>query len=194
VPIARRLADAGFGVLLAALGLLMEVASRLHPAFRRQVTRDLVVEVSSAGGAAHHYAFTAGDRRVASRRGPAPEPTIAVRFDSSLLGLRCLLSPHAVGSIVQALLARRATVRGNAVILLWFYGLTRLVIPYARQRRLGTPLPGTIISPDPASRVAARTTREPAAAELDPAWTDAAARRARMAMLRVAAGERIPMW
>ena len=194
MSIARRIAPAGFGVLLAVLGFLMEVASRLHPTFRRQVTRDLVVEVSSADGAAHHYAFTARSRRAVSRRGPAAEPTIALRFDSASLGLLCLLSPHSVGRIVRALQAERATVRGNPVLLLWFYGLTRVVIPYARQRRVGTPLPNTYSAPDPAGLVAGRIIREPAAARLDPSWTGAVNQRARMAMLRVAAGETIPMW
>jgi hypothetical protein len=80
------------------------------------------------------------------------------------------------------------------VILLWFYGLTRVVIPYARQRRLGRPLPNTHSAPDPSGLVAGRIIREPAAATLDPTWTGAVDQRARMAMLRVAAGESIPMW
>ena len=189
-----RLGSAVLGVLLAALGLLMAGASRVRPAFRRQVTRDVVVEISSAGGVAHHYAFHAATRSMASRRGTATDPSVALRFESPWLGVGCLLSRRCVGRIHAALLARRATVAGNAVLLLWFYPLTRLVIPYARQRPLRAPLPGASTAPDPAGRVATRTVREPAVAALDPSWTGALERRDAMAIARAARGERIPMW
>jgi hypothetical protein len=189
-----RLGSAVLGVLLAVLGLLMAASSRVLPAFRRQVTRDVVVEIATAGGVAQHYVFDAATRRMASRRGPAPDPSVTVRFESAWHAVACLLSTRCVGRIHAALLARRATVTGNIVLLLWFYPLTRLVIPYSRQRPLRAPLPGTLPAPDPSSRVAARTVREPAVAALDPAWAGAAERRATMAIMRGARGERIPMW
>jgi hypothetical protein len=189
-----RLGRAVLGVLLAALGLLMAAASRMVPAFRRQVTRDVVVEISSAGGVAHHYAFSAATRTMASRRGAAPNSSVALRFESAWVAVGCLLSRRCVGRIHTALLTRRATVTGNTVLLLWFYPLTRLVIPYARRRPLRSPLPGVIAAPDPSSRVAGRTVREPAVAEVDPAWTGAVERRDTMAIARGARGERIPMW
>ncbi len=172
----------------------MAIASRVHPGFRRQVTRDVVVEISSADGAAHHFVFTAATRRMASRRGPAADPTVAVRFESGFHGLLLLLSPTCIGRIVRALQAERAGVRGNPVLLLWFYGLTRLVIPYAHQRRQRAVVPGTGTAPDTASPLSARIVREPAAAALDPSWSTAARSRARMAMLQSAAGDSIPMW
>lgn len=181
-------------VLLFALGLLMAAASRVMPAFRRQVTRDVVVELAASGGVAHHFVFTAANRRMASRPGPATAPTVALRYESAWHMIACLLSTRCVGRIHGALLSRRAEVDGNAVLLLWFYPLTRLVMPYARQRPARAPLPGILAAPDPHSRVAARTLREPAVAELDPAWAGAADRRARMAIMRAAGGDRIPMW
>ena len=189
-----RLGGAVLGILLAALGLLMAVAGRVLPAFRRQVTRDVVVEISSAGGVAHHYAFHAATRSMASRGGAATDPSVALRFESPWLGVGCLLSRRCVGRIHTALLARRATVAGNAVLLLWFYPLTRLVIPYARQRPLRAPLPGAATGPAPAGRVATRTVREPAVAALDPSWTGARERRDTMAIARAARGEHVPMW
>ena len=192
--ILRRAGATALGVLLAALGLLMALASRVHPGFRRQVTRDVVVEVSGADGAAHHFVFTAATRRMASRRGPAASPDVAVRFDSGVQGLLILLSPTCVGRIVRALQAGRATASGNPVILLWFYGLTRLVIPYSRQRRQRAVVPGTGTGPSGAGALSARIVREPAAAALDRGWAGAAECREQTAMLRVAAGERIPMW
>jgi hypothetical protein len=183
------LARKGFGALLATLGFLMEQAGRRSRRFRSQITRDVVVEITSADGVARHYVFAADRRAMSSRPGPATGPTVALCFESAGLGFLTLLSPRAVGRIVQALLARRATVQGNAVLLLWFYGLTRMVIPLGRQRPLREPLPGALRTPDPSSRVAGRITREPAAAALDRQWTAAARQRARMAMLQGVAGE-----
>ena len=183
--VARR----AFGALLAVLGFLMEQAARWSGRFRNQVTRDVVVEIGSGDGVARHFVFAADRRAMTSRPGPAERPAVVLCFESAGLGFVTLLSPRAVGRIVQALLARRATVAGNAVLLLWFYGLTRMVIPYGRQRALREPLPGALRTPDPSSRVAGRITREPPAATLDQQWTAAARQRARMAMLRGVAGE-----
>jgi len=184
--VARR----GFGVLLAVLGLLMEQASRRSRRFRSQITRDVVVEIGSVDGVTRHFVFAADRRTMISRPGAAVgRPSVALCFESAGLGFFTLLSPRAVGGIVRALLARRATVSGNAVLLLWFYGLTRMVFPLGRQRRLREPLSGAACAPDPSSRVAGRISREPSAAVLDPQWTAAIRQRARMAMLQGVAGE-----
>src|SRR2546429_198936 len=49
----------------------MEQGSRWSRRFRSQITRDLVVEFSSADGVAHHYVFVVEGRSVSSRRGAA---------------------------------------------------------------------------------------------------------------------------
>jgi hypothetical protein len=165
-----------FRALLATLGLMMEQASRRSRRFKSQITRDLVVEITTSDGLAHHYEFVSGRREVVSRAGRAPSAAVSVNFETSRLGFLSLSAPDAVGRIVKLLLARRATVAGNPVLLLWFYGLTRHVIPLGRQRPLKHPLPGA------------------AAANLDPEWRAAQDQAAKVPMVRAVAGEEIPRW
>ena len=61
-----------FKLLLASLGLGFEVVCKIVPRFRAQITRDLVVQVASADGVAHHYSFT--PRQVKSSLGAAVDP------------------------------------------------------------------------------------------------------------------------
>lgn len=181
-----------FQFVLSALGLGLEVACRLSDSFRAQVTRELTVQIASADGVVHHYAFS--PRTVASRRGPTGAPTLSLCFDNARQGWLALISPHAVGRIVDALLVGNARYEGNAVLLLWFYGLTRFVLPIGRTAPLSQPPPDAYVTCDPNSKVAGRITREPPATTLDPAWTVAHRQRAKMAMIRGSAGEPIPMW
>jgi hypothetical protein len=185
---------AAFKTMLSILGFLMEKASRHSPIFRSQVTGDVVVEISSGDGVAHHYVFSRTGRSVASRPGPAPEAaTVALCFASAGQGLRAFSSPRAVGHVVQALLAGTATIRGNPVLFLWFYGLTRIVIPVGRQRPLSSPLPGALLAPNPASKAAGFVTREPARAKIDPGWTNGIEQHRKLAIVQGSAGEAIPM-
>jgi hypothetical protein len=57
--------------LLTGLGVLMALASRRADRFRRQVTRDLVLEIRSADGARQQYRLHAATRRLTLPRGPA---------------------------------------------------------------------------------------------------------------------------
>jgi hypothetical protein len=54
----RRMCIAGrlspSGALLVVLGRAMAAISRIDPATRRQITRDVVVEISTADGVARH--------------------------------------------------------------------------------------------------------------------------------------------
>ena len=183
-------------VLLAALGVLLKIACRVSKRFRQQITQDLSIEVTSSDGAAHHYVFHRADRSMSSRTGKAPGGAdLALNFDTGLLGFRTLIRPDAIGEIHRLLLARRATYTGNATYVLWFWSLTRMVLPYGRERRVGGDgFPGALTVPNPASKVYDRVVREPVAGELDPNWTAAAAARARMAMVRGSRGDDIPMW
>lgn len=181
--------------MLTTLGLLMAQASRRSKRFKSQVTGNVVVEITSSDGAAHHYVFDPQRREMQSRRGRAPgQADVSVEFDTGVLGVACLARPDAVGQIYEGMLDRRITVEGNPVLLLWFYGLTRIVLPLGRQRPMKEPLPGALLEPDHASAVAGRITREPAAAALDPAWAGALERRAQMVMVRGCNGENVKMW
>ena len=181
-----------FALLLAFLGFGLRVACRCSERFRSQLTRDVTIQISSADDVCHHYVFTS--RAVNARAGTAGAPNLSLCFDNAGLGIRTLLSPRAIGRIVHALLARSATYHGNAVFVLWFYGLTRFVLPFGRQTPLAVPLPDACLAPNLDSKVAAQIVREPAVAALDPEWRMAHQQHGKMAMTRGCAGERIPMW
>jgi hypothetical protein len=181
-----------FRLVLASLGLGMSVACRLSARFRSQVTRELVVQVGSADGVVHHYRFA--PRTVTSISGPSSNPTLNLCFDNASLGTITLLSPRAVGRIVNTLLARTATYQGNAVLLLWFYGLTRFVLPIGRSKRVRPPPPDAYVQPDLKSKVADSIVREPPSDALDPTWTAAHEQHAKMIMIRGSGGEAVPMW
>ena len=181
-----------FRQTLSALGLGLEVACRVSTRFRSQVTRDLSIQISSADGVCHHYVFA--PRSVVSRTGPAVAPALALRFASARQGLLSLSSPHAVGKIVHALLEGGADHQGNCVLALWFFPLTRYVLPIGLIRPQRKPLPDSYLEHNPNSAVASRITREPEATELDPDWIDAHRLRAKMAMIRGSAGVAVPMW
>jgi hypothetical protein len=186
--------QASFKMLLRVLGVLMARASRKNTWFRTQVNRDMTIEVTSADGVAHHYVFTRSTRQVESKPGPAPAPTVSVCFDTAGHGLRDLVDPHAVGRIVNGALDGRVVITGNAALLLWFWGLTRIVIPYGRMRRGGAPIDGALTEPNPSSSVEGQIVREPVAHELDPTWETAMAARATLTAVRSPAGEQCPMW
>lgn len=187
-----RLWRAAFGAALTVLGLGLEVARRSSARFRAQLAHPRTVQVGSADGVYHHYSFRVD--RVSSRCGAAQASDVSLCFDNASLGLRTLLSPHAVGRIVQALLARDAEYDGNAVLVLWFFALTRYVLPVGRTAPQRDALPGAYVEHDPHSNVATRIVREAVTAELDPAWHAAHIRRAQMVMPRGSAGEAVRLW
>lgn len=186
------LAQRTFAVVLALLGIGLRIACRCSERFRSQLTRPVTIQISSAYGVCHCYVFSL--RTAQSHAGVAAQPTLSLCFDTALQCLVTLLSPYAVGRIVHALLARSATYQGNAVFVLWFFGLTRFVLPIGRQRPLAVPLPDAFIAPNPHSNVSERIVREPARAALDANWPMAHQQYKKMAMTRGCAGEPIPMW
>jgi hypothetical protein len=66
-----RLEVAALQLLLTTLGVLMALASGRADRFRRQVTRDLVLEIRSADGARQQYRLHAATRRLTLPRRPA---------------------------------------------------------------------------------------------------------------------------
>lgn len=182
-------------VLLGVLGFLLVAASRVSHRFRAQITRDVVIEVRSKDGVAHHYAFTGATRSMRSRCGPAPgTPDLAVTFDTGMLGFLTLIRTDAIGTVVGLMHQRRVTYTGNATYVLWFWSLTRMVLPLGRERRDKAPLPGALLAPDPTSKVADRITREPVADTLDPAWPEAHVAQRKLPLVRGSTGEDVVMW
>ena len=172
--------------LLSIAGFLLAVASRSSSSFRQAITRDLVVEISSDDGVARHFVFR--DRAVSSHSGNARSPDCALRFASAWQGAQAFLSRHAFNHIYAGLLNGTVRTEGNPSHLLWFSDLTQRVIPLAERVDWGTP-PGAYVAPSDTVPWAKRITREPEAVELDPAWEPAVRQRAKLRMMRVAAGE-----
>jgi hypothetical protein len=193
LPAARtRIEVAALQTLLTALGVLMMLASRRVDRFRRQVTRDLLLEIRSADGARQQYRLHAGTRRLTLPRRPVEPAECTLSFPTAREGLRALLSSRAIGRIVEGMNAGETHIEGNPALLLWFYGLTRIVAPVGRSRRPRRPAPVPIRTPERDAPWAKRIIREPPVAELSRDWPEAWAAREKLLQLRAAAGERLP--
>ena len=173
-------------ILLGLLGALLSIASRVSTGVRAAITRDMVVEIATGDGVAHHYVFR--DRGVTSHAGSAPSPDCVLRFATASQALAILLSRQAIHKLYQGLVDGSITVQGNPFHALWFYDLTQWVVPLAQRTSWATP-PGAYKAPSTTAPWASRITREPVATELDPSAEGAVRRRATLKMMRVAAGE-----
>ncbi|HEX5853651.1 MAG TPA: hypothetical protein VFY36_11215 [Solirubrobacteraceae bacterium] len=187
-----RVEVAALQALLTGVGVLMALASRRVDRLRRQVTRDLVLEIRSDDGARRQYRLHAATRRLTLPRSPVQHAECTLIFPTAREGLRALLSPRAIGRIVEGMNTGATRVEGNAALLLWFHGLTRIVAPIGRSRRPRRPPPVPIRTPERDAPYASRIIREPPVAELSRDWPEAWAARERLLQIRAAAGERLP--
>jgi hypothetical protein len=190
--VSTRLEVVALQSLLTTLGVLMALASRRVDRFRRQVTRDLLIEIRSADGARQQYRFHAATRRLALPRGTLAPAECTLIFPTAREGLHALLSPRAIGRIVEGMNTGGTRIDGNPVLLLWFHGLTRIVAPIGRSRRPRRPAPVPIRAPERDAPWAKRIIREPPVAELSREWPQAWAAREKLLQIRAAAGERLP--
>lgn len=174
--------------LLALLGRLMGAASRVDPVLRSCITRDAVFEISTEQGVARHWRFDGVTRTVSSHRGRAADPDCAMRFANAALALRTLTaSDPAVAD--NAIASGALRIEGSPALALWFSGLAKRLTMLGRWHVRRTPLPGAYLRPEPNSRAARFITVEPAQRELDPGWEAAWRQRAKLAVVRVPAGE-----
>jgi hypothetical protein len=187
-----RLEVAALQTLLTVLGVLMRQASLRVVRFRRQVTRDLLIEICSGDGARQQYRFHVETRRMTLPRRPVERADCTLIFPSAREGLRALLSPRAIGRIVEGMNTGGTRIDGNPVLLLWFHGLTRIVAPIGRSRRPRQPAPVPIRTPERDAPYASRIIREPPVSELSRDWPEAWAAREKLLQLRAAAGGRLP--
>jgi hypothetical protein len=190
-----RLEVAALQMLLTALGVLMALASWRVDRFRRQVTRDVVLEIRSDDGARRQYRLHAATRRLTLPRHPVGPAECTLVFPTARVGLRALLSRRAIGRIVEEMNFAGTRIEGNPGLLLWFHGLTRIVAPIGRSRRprrVGGPGSVPIREPERDAPYARRIIREPAVRELSREWPEAWAARAKLWQLRAPAGERLP--
>lgn len=187
-----RLEVAALQALLTGLGVLMALASRRVDRFRRQVTRDLLLEIRSADGARQQYRLHAATRRMTLPRRSIERAECTLVFPTARVGLRTLLSRQAIGRIVEDMNAGGTRIDGNPALLLWFHGLTRVVAPIGSTRRPRRPAPVPVRAPERAAPYARRIIREPAVDELSRDWPEAWAARAKLLQLRAAEGQRRP--
>ena len=174
--------------LLAVLGALMAWKSRRSEAFRSQLSRDVTIEISTDDGVARHFVFR--NRRVSSRAGRAAAPDCALRFATARQGFTVLTAKDGPIRLFDGLFDETVRLEGRTALFGWFQGLVGAVVPGAPKLCLPATPPGAYVKPASSPEVSRFITREPAASELDPAWTEAATAREKLVMSRVAKGER----
>ena len=153
---------------------------------RAAITRDVVIAIETNDGVAHRFVFK--DRAMTSASGAEPKADCTLRFATQGQAIAMLTSRRATSLLYAGLLDGSITIEGNPFVSMWFYDLTQWVIPLAERPQWTTP-PSAYTMPNTAAPWASRITREPVADDLDPAWQDAARERAKLKMMRVAAGE-----
>jgi hypothetical protein len=176
-------------VLLWWLGHGLVLAARFSAALRSQITRSLTVEISADDGPARHWDFDAQRRRVSTSAGRAAAPDFAVRFPGSGHALRDLMSRDAIDAIMRDRIRGTVRVEGNHLLLMWFRGLIRKVVPIGESDPARRALPGAYVAHDPAANGVEKITIEPAVRQLDPRWTGAWNARAKLWIVRGTNGE-----
>lgn len=183
---------AALQALLSGLGVLMALASLRTDRFRRQVTRNLLFEISSVDGARQQYRLHAATRRLTVPRRPHARADCTLTFPSARVGLRTLLSRRTIGRIVEDMNHGDTRIDGNPVLLLWFHGLTRVVAPIGFTRRPRRPGSVPLRGPEHHAAWAQLILREPPVEELSRDWPQAWAAREKLLQVRAPAGERLP--
>jgi hypothetical protein len=178
--------------LLTGLGVLMALASRRVDRFRRQVTRDLLLEIRSDDGARQQYQLHAASRRLTLPHNPAHSTECRLTFPTARVGLRILISRRTVGRLVEDMNFGGTRIDGNPALMLWFHGLTRIVAPIGSTRRPRRPAPVPVRAPERNAPWARRIIREPPVRELSRDWPEAWAARRKLLQLRAPEGERLP--
>lgn len=178
--------------LLVVVGLMLTVASRFRRRLRGQITRDMLIEVSSDDGVARRFRLHGRSRTIRVEASGSETPEVALRFARARDGLRTLVSRHTVRHIVDGMNYGGTRIDGNPVLILWFHGLTRTVLPIGSTRRPRHTPPIEVRGPEHDAAWAQRITREPALKELDRDWDPAWQARAKLLQIRATDGGRIP--
>lgn len=182
------------GALLKVLGVLMVLASRRVRRFRRQVARDLLIEIGTDDGVRQQFQLHGATRTMTLPRHPVKTAECTLTFPTSREGLRALLSTRAIGRIVEGVYTGGTRIDGNPALLLWFHGLTRIVAPIGTtrrpRRRQGVHVP--VRQPEHDLPYAQRIVREPVADQLTGDWPRAWAARSKLLQIRCTEGEEIP--
>ncbi|MFE2060956.1 hypothetical protein ACFXDH_00895 [Streptomyces sp. NPDC059467] len=185
----RQASAAALRVLLWWLGHGLVLVSRFSAPVRSQITRSLTVEISSDDGPYRHFVFDGLQRSVSTSAGRAAAPDFAVRFSDSGQALRYLTSPDVIDRVMGSRIHGTVRVEGNHLLLMWFRGLMRHVLPIGEAGPPRQALPGAYVAHDPAANGVETLTIEPAVHQLDPRWSAAWNARAKLWIVRGANGE-----
>jgi len=191
-PLRGRVEVAALRALLRSLGVLMVLASRRVNRFRRQVTRDLLIEIRSQDGVRQQFQLHGASRSMTLPRRPVGPAECTLIFPTARVGLRTLVSRRTIGRIVEGMNFGDTRIEGNPVLLLWFHGLTRIVAPIGSTRRPRRPGSVPVRAPEHDAPYARRIVREAGVGELSRDWPLAWAARAKLHQIRVTTGEGIP--
>lgn len=175
-------------VLLAVVGRLMATTSQVDPVLRSCITRDTVFEISTEHGVARDWRFDGVTHRVSSHQGQTADPDCALRFADPAVAVRSLLARDPAAAD-EAIAAGAMRIEGSSSLALWFAGLTKRLTMMGRWRVRQRRLPHPYVQHDPSSQMARFITVEPPQRELDPSWEPAWKQRAKLAVVRVPAGE-----
>jgi len=180
-------------VLLFSLSCGLALRSRISWSVRSQVTRTLTFDITTADGVRRRWMFDGQTRRISSTSRPEKdEADHLLHFRSSAQAIRAFMSTRTIDVIVAGVVEHRIQIRGNAFILIWFYGLTRSIVRIGRTRGPKKPIPGAYVRPDPSRDGPEQIVREPAVTELDPEWEAAWLARSRLWTVRGGGGEPMP--
>lgn len=118
-----------FRFLLWMLGRLMAKASRQNPAFQEQLAgKDLVFQLHTLDGKlARHYIVK--DQRVVSKRGKAENPAFALGFKDAAYGFATMTSKNKQLAFMQGIQNKDIQIQGNPMLVMWFQGLMKYLIP-----------------------------------------------------------------
>ena len=100
-----------------------------------------------------------------------------------------LVSARTVDKLVESRNRGTVQIDGSPLVVLWFYGLTRMFIRLGAERQPRRPIPGAYLQHDPAANGTEKILIEPAVTRLDPVWRDAWRARSSLLMVRAAVGE-----
>jgi len=179
-------------LLLLSLSWGLALRSRVSWSVRSQVTRTVTLDITTADGVGRRWLFDGETRRIHSTSQLTRDADHRMHFRTSAQAIRSLTSPRAIDEIVAGLVEHRMQLRGSPFALIWFYGLTRRIVRTAPTRGPRKPIPGGYVRPDPSRDGPERLVREPAVAELDPAWEGAWRARSRLWTVRGGGGEPMP--
>lgn len=118
-----------FRLLLWLLGRLMTKASRSNPAFQQQLAdKDLTFQLHTLDGKVARH-FVVKHQRVSSFSGPCEQPAFALGFKDAACGYAILTASDKQAAFLRGIQSREIRIKGNPLLLIWFQGLTRHLLP-----------------------------------------------------------------